>query len=695
MHKTTLLLEIGTEEIPARFMNPALKQLRENATEELQAENLEYKEIRAVGTPRRLTLLVAGLAPRQKDIKEKKKGPSAKAAFGQDGLPTKAAQGFARAQGVTVEALFTEVVDGVEYVFALREEPGQSAQKILPAFCERLIKRLSFPKPMFWYNKEIRFARPIRWLTALYGREVVPFQFAGLESDRKTYGHRFLSPSAITLTSADDYIPQMAAHAVIVDPETRLRMITEQVNSEATVLGGHSTLDVNLLEEVTYLVEFPKAVAGNFASDYLELPHEVLVTVMRAHQRYFPVYDREEKLMPHFITVSNGVRDGFLSNVRSGNEKVLKARLADARFFFEEDRKKPLQAYTDDLANIVFMDSLGSMLAKSERLIRLTGILCAELDLSKEDTADASRAALLAKADLSTHMVYEFPELQGFMGRHYALLSGEKETVASAIAEHYSPRSAGDRIPASLIGAIVAVADKLDTLAACFGLGLIPSGSQDPYALRRSAQGIVSILQAYPFSCSLRELVRAGLVPLAGKLSRLDEEVQADVYDFIMQRIRSQFSENGFRYDVIDAVLSGEDDSLRGLTARANVLQDRLDTPELNRILTPFTRAANLAGQFTGGDVNREYFSMEAEYILYQALREAEESVQQSAANGDFEAMFRALSPLHSHIDRFFTDVMVMVNDERVRNNRLSLLRQVKELFLTLGDLSKIVAEKK
>lgn len=695
MRKETFLLEVGTEEIPARFLGPALSQLEKQARLALDEARLGYGGIRVFGTPRRLALLVDSLDGSQADLNEKKKGPAKKAAFDAAGQATKAALGFARSQGVAAEELFVEDVDGVEYVFAVKHEAGRDTEVILPALCERLIRSLTFPKPMFWYSKDIRFARPVRWLTALYGSAEIPFSFAGLTAGRATAGHRFLAPGPVTLANAADYAEAMEKHFVVADPVARRSTITTQVERAADSLGGHSVVDEDLLEEVSNLVEYPKAVTGSFSPEFLEVPQEVLITAMRAHQRYFPVFNADGVLLPHFIAISNGTQDPFLPNVRAGNERVLRARLADARFFFDEDRKKKLDAYVDMLDNIVFMEPLGTMRKKAERLVNLAGALAAEAGVSVQETDAAKRAAFLAKADLMTHMVYEFPELQGTMGMHYARLSGESEAVSQAVEEHYAPRYAGDRPAETLPGAIVAVADKMDTLAACFGLGLIPSGSQDPYALRRSALGVVATLLAHRLTIPLHRLCSLALQGLAGDISRPAAEVAMEMEEFLLQRVRFYFAENGLRYDVIDAVLGAGSSDLPALLARAEVLQSKLDTPELMRILTPFTRAANLTKDTGKTDVSPELFIAAAEGELYHAAKDAAVLVESSAVQRDFERVFAALSPLYAPIDRFFTDVMVMVDDENVKNNRLALLSYVKELFLALGDLTKIVQEKK
>lgn len=690
----TFLLEIGTEEIPARFMEPALRQLRENAASMLASERLEYGVIEAYGTPRRLALLVTGLAERQADLKELKKGPAVKAAYDQDGNPTAAAKGFARSQGVQVSQLIIKNVDGTDYVFADRHVPGKPAAEILPSLCLRLVKSINFPKPMFWVSRDIRFARPVRWLVALYGGEVVPFEFAGLSAGNYTYGHRFLSGGAISLRDAGEYKKVLENNYVIVDQDQRISLISEQVRKAAESLGGRALLARDLLEEVNYLVEYPRAVTGSFDTEFLELPKEVLVTVMRVHQRYFPVFDQDDNLLPYFITVANGTRDEYLDNVRAGNERVIRARLADARFFFEEDRKKPLADYRQGLANIVFMEQVGTMLEKTGRIRDLVEKLGGLLNIEDNARRAAARAAELCKADLVTQMVYEFPELQGIMGRHYALLSGESEAVAQAIDEHYAPRHAADAPASSAAGALVAVADKMDTLAACFGLGLIPSGSQDPYALRRSAQGVVNTLAAHGFTCSLKELAALAQEGLAGKTPREGDVVIAELHEFLRQRVRYLLTEKGYRYDIIDAVLGSTADDLPGIVARAEVLQERLGTPELENVLVPFTRAANLTREFAAASVNPGLLESPAEKKLYDALQGHGTKAVALAEKGDFAGAFAELASLQEQIDEFFTEVMVMVEDPAIRQNRLSLLAGVRDAFLVLGDLSKIVQPK-
>ena len=691
MRKDTFLLEIGTEEIPARFIGPVLAQLEKNGRNALADARLAWGEISTYGTPRRLALLVGGLVEKQEDLSEQKKGPAKKAAFDTAGNPTKAALGFARSQGVTVDQFLMQTVEGVEYVFAARRQAGEDVFAVLPSLCVGLIRSLSFPKPMFWHSKDIRFARPIRWLTALYGSAEIPFDYAGLTAGRKTAGHRFLAPGPLDLSNATAYLSTMEDHFVLVDPARRRREIVLQVEQAASSVGGRSIVDQELLSEVVNLVEYPKAVVGKFAPEFLQVPQEVLITAMRAHQRYFPVFEEKGNLLPYFIAVSNGTRDDYLDNVRAGNERVLRARLADARFFFAEDRKLALADYVARLDEIVFLEPLGTMRKKTERLLQLCSSLSKEANLSSQESETVERAAFLAKADLLTHMVCEFPELQGTMGMHYARLSGESEAVACAVAEHYAPRHATDFPAETLPGAILAVADKTDTLAACFGLGLIPSGSQDPYALRRSASGVVATMLTHGLTIPLNRLCQMALAGLSAAITRPVDEVAQEMEEFLLQRVRFLFAEKSLRYDVIDAALGAESSDLPGLLSRAKLLQAKLDTPELTRILTPFNRAGNLTRGRHESTVLPQLFISPAEEELYRAAKQAAAILEPAAARSDFPAVFAALAQLSVPIDGFFSAVMVMAEDEAVKENRLALLMYVKGLFLVLGDLSKIV----
>ncbi|HOV79721.1 MAG TPA: glycine--tRNA ligase subunit beta, partial [Bacillota bacterium] len=511
------LLEIGVEEMPARFMEPALLELKETASVILKEQRLPFKNVETYGTPRRLTLYVEGLAGSQEPLEVEVKGPAAKVAFKPDGTPTRAAEGFARSQGVAVDDLIRKALGHVEYVFAVKREAGRPAREVLSEVAPAFINGLHFPKPMRWGDLEVRFARPIRWIVSLFGDEVVEFEFAGLKAGRTTCGHRFLSKEPVVLACPEEYFKKMRSNYVLVDPEERRRCIWQQVRELAAAAGGMVEEDGDLLDEINNLVEYPTALVGEFSRDYLKLPREVLVTPMREHQRYFPVVGPDGNLLPKFIAVKNGTAD-HLDTVRAGNEKVLRARLADADFFFREDLKTPLAEKVPALKKIVFQESLGTVYDKVLRLSTLADYLASEAGASEQDRRVALRAAHLAKADLVTNMVYEFPELQGVMGREYAERSGEPREVALAVFEHYLPRFAGDRLPRTMPGKILSMADKIDNIVGCFAIGIQPSGSQDPYALRRQALGISHIVLDGKFAVRLPELVEKAYRGYEGKV---------------------------------------------------------------------------------------------------------------------------------------------------------------------------------
>ncbi|MGH7430001.1 MAG: glycine--tRNA ligase subunit beta, partial [Candidatus Methylomirabilaceae bacterium] len=488
-----LLFEIGTEEIPSGYMAPALKDLEAEARRLFQEQRVAFSGVRTFGTPRRLVLYVERLEETQSDRVREIIGPARSVAYDQEGRPTKAALGFARAQGIPVEKLQVKTLDRGDYVVASIEERGARLEELLPAILPRLVSSLSFPKFMRWGQGTTRFVRPIRWLLALYGGRVIPFDIDGVRSGNRTFGHRFLSRGQIRIRGFEDYVKRLEERHVIVDQARRRQLVVKLAQEAAAKVGGKPVLDDDLVESVTYLVEFPNVVCGGFQREYLSLPRDVIMTPMRKHQRYFPVVDKAGQLLPHFIAISNmQARD--MEVIREGNERVLRARLKDADFFFKEDRKIPLADRVPKLGGIIFQERLGTMLDKVERLQQLVAYLCGRI--APELTDDAQRAAQLCKADLVTTMVKEFPNLQGTMGREYARLSGESPAVAHAIEEHYLPRFAGDRLPESLCGAIVGLADRIDSICGCFGIGLIPSGSEDPYALRRLGQGVVQLLLA-------------------------------------------------------------------------------------------------------------------------------------------------------------------------------------------------------
>lgn len=690
----SLLLEIGTEEIPARFMGAALAQLKELAEKSLNDERLDYAGIACYGTPRRLAVLVEGLSEHQREGLQEIKGPSKKAAYDAQGNPTKAAEGFARSQGLAVSELVLKEISGGEYLFALKKEEGRPTVEILPRVMLGWITGLSFPKPMRWAYNEMRFARPIRWLAALFGPEVVEFDVEGLKSGRFTYGHRFLSRGEIALAAPEEYLAALEKNYVIVDQERRRRLVWEQITELAAREGGRVEPDEELLDEVTFLLEYPTALCGKIEEQFMELPDEVLMTPMREHQRYFPVLDAAGRLLPKFITVRNGTAD-HLEVVREGNEKVLRARLADARFFYEEDLKQPLVELVPKLEKIVFLESLGMMSDKVRRVRDITGWLTENLGWEADRRKDADRAALLAKADLVTSMVYEFPELQGVMGTEYAIRSGEKPEVAQAIREHYQPRYSGDDLPQSDLGFAVSTADKLDTLVGCFAVGIQPTGSQDPYALRRQALGICHMLLDKGVELPLDSMVGyaydryLGMPEVKLKLAR--EEVVKEVLEFIRLRLRNLLLEKGIGYDVADAALAAGSSVVPDLFRRAEAISSFKERSEFSDLITAYTRANNLSRYAETEDINPAAFSEAVESSLLEALLQAEESVPRLLAERQVEEAMLSFAQLREPIGEFFDGVMVMAEDPAVKGNRLALLKRITLVGQRIADFSKIV----
>ncbi|MDD4335541.1 MAG: glycine--tRNA ligase subunit beta [Desulfotomaculaceae bacterium] len=685
------LLEIGVEEMPARFLEPALAELKELAATVLRESRLSYKSLTACGSPRRIALLAEGMAVSQTPLEIEVKGPAVKVAY-RDGVPTRAAEGFAAGQGVKVADLVQRPVGHVDYVFAVRREVGRPAMEVLPAIVPGLITGLHFPKPMRWGDLEFRFARPIRWIVSLFGTDIVEFAFTGLKAGRTTYGHRFLSKKPIDLAEPADYIETMRKNYVLVDVLQRKNEIWRQVCELARAAGGFVEEDEELLNEVTNLVEYPTALIGEFSPDYLKLPKEVLVTPMREHQRYFPVVDGAGRLLAKFIAVKNGAAD-HLDIIRAGNEKVLRARLADANFFYQEDLKTPLAEKVPELKKIVFQERLGAVYDKTVRVGEISAYLAGELAAGLEAKEAALRASVLAKADLVTNMVYEFPELQGYMGREYAVRSGEKQTVAETIFEHYLPRFAGDRLPQTMPGKILSIADKIDTIVGCFAIGIQPTGSQDPYALRRQALGISNIILDTKASLSLEKLIETAYCCYQEKV-RLDlpvDKVKEEIAEFFKQRMKGILDERGFSYDTVDAALSAGYDDLYDVLLRAGALAEFRRDPDFADLLTAFIRANNLSKNAATLQINPALLEDSSEKELYTLLADVQEKSESYLAQQDYRGLLGAIATLQAPLDKFFTSVMVMVDDAAVRDNRLALLASLAALVKLVADLSKVV----
>ena len=687
-----LLFEIGTEEIPARFMGPALKQMRELAENSLKEQRLAYARIDVYGTPRRLALLVHDLAETQADLTEEVKGPSEKAAYDDQGNPTKAVLGFARGQGVDVKDLKIKETPQGKYVFATKKSIGQKAETVLPALLINIVHKLYFPKPMRWGDLEIKFARPIRWLVALFGSQVLDVEIEGQKAGRESRGHRFLGRGVVELAEPREYIPKLKENYCIVDQEERKELIWQQILETARLNGGEVHPDEELLNEVTYLLEYPTALCGSFEEKYLELPQEVLITPMREHQRYFPVFKADGTLLPKFITVRNGLPE-HIEIVTAGNEKVLRARLSDAEFFYREDLKKNLADNVAKLGSIVFHEKLGSLLAKVNRVQKLAQYIGQELGFSPEEINQTGRAAYLAKADLVSNVVYEFPELQGIMGEYYARHAGEDEAVSIAIREHYQPRFAGDEVPQTKAGLAVAIADKIDSIVGFFGMNIQPTGSQDPYALRRQALGIVHTVLQHNLELSLKNLVREsyGLLQEQVDLSLDGDKTWADIQAFFRQRMDNVLSEAGIRYDVINAVLAGETDNLWVIKEKALAISSFRESDKFRQLIAGFTRVANLAKNAVHSNVRTELFIDPEENRLQQEFEKVRRAADGFLADKDYQKALAALAELSGPIDDFFTAVMVMVEDQTVKENRLALLKQIADYVKEIADLSQLV----
>ncbi|MCD5406299.1 MAG: glycine--tRNA ligase subunit beta [Desulfotomaculum sp.] len=702
------LLEIGTEEMPARFIKPVLKQLKTLAEDFFDEHRLKYIAINTYATPRRLVLAVKELAGQQDALVKEVKGPAKKVAFDDDGNPTAAVLGFARGQGVAVADLTVRLLAKAEYMYALVKQEGQPVSKVLSTIIPQIISRLHFPKPMRWGYSEYRFGRPLRWILALFGREVVPLVLAGLNSDRYTYGHRFLSTGAVEVNEATAYFEVMRQHYVIVDGAERKRIIWQQVQQLANAAGGRVQADQNLLDEITNIVEYPTALIGSFAEHYLKLPAQVIITPMREHQRYFPVLNAATgKLAPKFIAVRNGI-EKHLKIVTAGNEKVLSARLADAAFFFKADLKTTLIEKLPSLKKVVWLEGLGTVYEKTGRITRLAEFLAKKLKITGQQKSTIHRAAQLCKADLITNMVYEFPELQGIIGREYALRNCETEAVAQAIREHYLPRHAEDSLPGEQAGQLLSLADKLDSITGCFAAGIQPTGSQDPYALRRQALGIVRIILETELSLSLKEMI---ITAYRGYLNTSDvtgdnsnsykektglklneATVLVEVTDFFRQRLKGVLMERGLAYDTVDAVLAVGFDDLAGTWQRGRALAEFRQQAAFIDLCTVFNRVNNLAKKSNStGEVNQDLLRDQVEKDLYQADIAFGNLVTRRLEDGNYTAVLSEMAKLLKPINAFFEQVLVMVEDDLVRNNRLALLASLAHKTKAVADFSKII----
>jgi glycyl-tRNA synthetase beta chain len=685
-----LLLEIGTEEIPAGFLQKAIKDMEEMAGALLQENRLQYGTIRAMGTPRRLCLVVAGLSEKQDDVIIEKMGPAKRVAFDDQGNPTRAAIGFAKGQDVEFSEIETLMTDKGEYLCIRKKSLGVWTTDLLPALLVKFISGIPFKKSMRWSSYEFRFARPMHWIVALYGGDVVSFSIEDITSGRTSYGHRFMSNQPFDVSGYDDYLAQARERYVIVDPQERKEIILKEIRLAAAAVGGEALTDPELLDTVTFLAEYPNAICGSFSPEYLRLPREVLITSMMTHQKYFPVVARNKDLLPNFVTVNNTLpRDPAV--VRKGNEKVIRARLSDANFFFQEDQKVSLEKRVEGLSQVIFHTRLGTSLEKVKRFQALAAMIADRINPALKASVD--RAAYLAKADLDTQMVGEFSELQGVMGREYALLAGEMPVVAKAVYEHYLPVSAGGGLPETDEGAIVSIADKLDTIVGFFGVNLIPSGTADPYALRRQAIGIINIILNKNYTLKIDELIDLSLGILADKLNRTTEKVESDVLDFFTGRFENQLISQGFSYDVVNAVLATKEWDLCRCYRKIKAMESFKSNPVFLPFATTFKRVENIIKDFSSGTVDTALFESEEEENLYYAYNDIRDKALKSIENDDYSSSLVELAALKEPVDRFFESVLVMAKDEKVKFNRLSLLKKVSSLFHKIADFSYISTE--
>lgn len=676
-----LLFEIGAEEIPAGFMPNILGQLKQLAETKLNDAHLPFESIETYGTPRRLALIVIGIADTSAEISERHKGPSASIAYDADGNATKAAIGFARGKGLDVADLVVE--DG--YIYAETKTAGVPAKDIVSEMLPQLITGLNFPKSMHWGDLDAKFVRPVRWLVALLDEEVIPVEFATVQSGNVSRGHRFLGADEITIKNAASYVDTLKENFVMVDQDARRELISKQLHDMAASKNASIVWDDDLLEEINYLVEWPTALCGGFEESYLALPDAAIITPMKDHQRYFPLVGQDGKLLPMFLTVRNG-SDHSIEVVQAGNERVLRARLDDAKFFFNEDRKKPLIDRQDGLTKIVFQEGLGNLADKTERLLKLGRVFGEECGLHEDAAVVLERATELAKTDLTTGMVTEFTELQGVMGKEYALLDGESPEVAEAIFEQYLPRFAGDVLPQTEAGKVLSIIDKVDNIVATFSRGLIPTGSQDPYALRRQTIGILNILLGSEWNISLRPIFKASM-ELLNVAADKQEELLNQVEEFFTLRLKNIFLDREVPHHVIDLLLSNNELSVADAEGLVNaLLANRID--ENVELVQAYTRMYNLVKDVEYTGVNSDLLKEDAEKALFEAASKASEASLAAWEAGDYAAVVAVPATLVPTINQFFEDVMVMDKDEAIKANRLQLVRLAYSVMAIIGDIS-------
>jgi len=683
-----LLIELGTEELPPKALGRLSAAFGQGVEDGLKQANIAFEKVDVFSAPRRLAIIVKALADSQPDQDVEKRGPAVQAAFGEDGCPSKAAEGFAKGCGVKVEELETMETDKGSWLVFRQMQKGQPTSTLIGDIIGQSLKRLPIPKRMRWGSSDVEFVRPVHWLVVLHGEQVVDVNLLGQQAGNKTYGHRFHHPDAIELKNAGEYVSLLKDKGhVIVDPAERQEIIKQQAIKAADDLGGFALIDDDLLNEVTSLVEWPVAVAGDFNAQFLEVPAEALISSMQDHQKYFPVIDNKEELLPHFITISN-IDSTDMAQVKAGNERVISPRLSDAVFFWDQDRKKKLEDHITGLETVVFQKKLGTLADKSKRVAIIAKAVAKKLGANE---ANAERAAMLSKCDLMTEMVYEFTDLQGIMGRYYAQHDGENEEVAAALDEQYMPRFAGDELPLSVTGQILAISDKLDTLLGIFAIGQKPTGEKDPFALRRATLGILRIMIEKKLDLDLRELLEVAATALSDKADA--RAVVDDVLKFMLERLRAFFTDKNISADIFDAVLACFPTRPVDFTRRIEAVNAFKTLPEAESLAAANKRIRNILKKVKGKvstDVNSSLLQEASEKDLHATVSQISNQVNAFYADGDYQSALTKLAALKDPVDQFFDDVMVMADDEALKNNRVALLNQISDLFLQAADLSRL-----
>jgi glycyl-tRNA synthetase beta chain len=685
-----LLFEIGTEEIPAGFLEPALAQLETRFCRKAAELKIDHGAVRVMGTPRRLALIVRDVVDKQQDILEELLGPSKKAAFDASGRMTRAAEGFARSKGAEVSQLKVVETPKGEYLMLVREVKGDATMHLLPELLQSLILELSFPKSMRWGSNQHAFARPIQWLVALFGQEILSVCHEGIVSGNLSRGHRFLAREQFVVQSAESYERQLAERFVLVDPAKRraevVAAIKQAVADSTDLAGGRVAIDEELVDTVNNLVETPFGVCGVFDEKFLQLPAEVLITSMRVNQKYFPVVNEQQQLLPGFVAVNN-TRVNDTDITRKGHQRVLRARLEDALFFFNSDREIRLENRVPSLQGIIFQARLGTMLEKNERLVKLVRLLAETVDSSFME--EACRAALLCKTDLLSDMVGEFPSLQGIMGGAYALHDGEKPGVATAIKEHYMPKRAGAEVPSTDAGALLGLADRFDTLAGCFGIGQVPTGTADPFGLRRISLAILHIIEEKNYTISLREIVHKALALYGDKVDGGRKTVEA-VLHFIKGRFANDCIGRGFAAEAVDAAVSVNFDDINDCLRRIEAIQKMSLEPAFKVLAASYKRIGNIIKDNRQLTVSTSLFEHQAEENLYALFQQVSREMERRLAGKQYLMALEAMLKMKEPVDTFFDEVMVMVDDLAIRQNRLNLLTALGDLILRIGDISKL-----